>query len=54
MKKTTTILAISFASVFAYAVAVSHVIPSDSSDQTACGDSDAKKKKGDNKDDEKS
>jgi hypothetical protein len=55
MKKSSLLLIASSTLAFAFAVAVSHVPTSDSSDEVACGDSDAKKKKGDKKDeDEKS
>ena len=49
----TTILLLSSALTFAYALTASHVTEWSSSDTVACGD-DAKKKKGNSEEDEKS
>lgn len=54
MKKTTLLMAASSAFALAYAVAVTHVPAADASDAVACGDSDAKKKKSDKKNEDNS
>ncbi len=52
MKKSSVLLIASSTLAFAYAIAVSHVPAPEPSDEVACGGSDAKKKKGDKKDDD--
>jgi hypothetical protein len=50
----TTILLLSSALTFAYALTASHVTEWSSSDTVACGDDAKKKKKGNSEEDEKS
>ncbi len=52
MNRTSLIMAASVSLAFAYAIVVSHVPTSKTSDPVACGDSDAKKKKSDKKDED--